>query len=79
MLISLSVGLILLATGFIQGLTGFGMGPVAMPVLHLFLEVQTAVPLVTLSSVVITTTLAVQLRTDVSLLRIAPFCLAAIP
>ncbi|MGI9538138.1 MAG: sulfite exporter TauE/SafE family protein [Desulfocapsaceae bacterium] len=79
MLISLSIGVILLATGFIQGLTGFGMGLAAMPLLCLFLEVQTAVPLVTLSSVVITTTLTVQLRTDISFSRIAPFCVAAIP
>ena len=79
MLISLSIGMILLAAGFIQGLTGFGMGLAAMPLLCLFLEVQTAVPLVTLSSVVITTILAVQLRTDISFSRIAPFCLAAVP
>ena len=60
MLISLSIGVILLFAGFIQGLSGFVMGLAAMPVLCLFLEVQTTVPLVTLSSVVITTALAVQ-------------------
>ncbi len=79
MTIVLSVGIIFLLSGFIQGLTGFGSALLAMPLLCFFLDIKTAVPLCTLNSVVITIILAIQLRSSLASSKIVPLCLASIP
>ncbi len=79
MITGLLVGLIFLLAGLIQGLTGFGSALVAIPLLCLLVDIKIAVPLCMLNSMVITTTLAFQLKRDVDLKKIAPLCISAIP
>ncbi len=76
---TLSIGIIFLLSGFVQGLTGFGSALVAMPLLCLFLDVKSAVPLCALTSVLITSIMVIQLRSSVALERIAPLSLASLP
>ena len=54
--------LIFLLSGLIQGLTGFGGGLVAIPLLCLIMDVRMAVPLCIVSGLVITTVMAYELR-----------------
>ena len=54
--------LIFLLSGLIQGLTGFGGGLVAIPLLCLIMDVKMAVPLCIVSGLVITTVMAYELR-----------------
>jgi uncharacterized membrane protein YfcA len=79
MLTALSVGIIFLLAGLTQGLTGFGAALVALPLLCFFLDIKTVVPLCVLNSVIITVTLAIQLRTTLTLKKIMPLCIASIP
>ena len=79
MLIPFFISVIFLLAGFVQGMTGFGSSLVAMPLLTLCIDVKGAVPLCTLSSVVITTFLALRLKKHLDWRKIFPLCLAAIP
>ena len=79
MSIALIVGMIFLLAGVVQGLTGFGSALVAIPLLCLVIDIKTAVPLCMLNSLIITTTLILQLRKDVDRRKIMPLCLSAIP
>ena len=65
--------------GFTQGLSGFGSVLVSLPLMVVFLDVRTAVPLVSLFALCITTTLVVQLREHIQWRRILPLLLAAVP
>lgn len=71
--------LIFLLAGFIQGLTGFGGGLVAIPLLCLIMEVKEAVPLSILSGVVITTTMAYELRRLLEWRKIMPMLVGSLP
>ncbi|MBC8208972.1 MAG: sulfite exporter TauE/SafE family protein [Desulfobulbaceae bacterium] len=75
----LLTGTIFLVAGFIQGMTGFGSALIALPLLSLFLDIKIAVPLCILNSLVITTTMALQLKKHFEKKKILPLCLAAIP
>ena len=75
----LLTGAIFLAAGFIQGLTGFGSALIALPLLSLYLDIKVAIPLCILNSLVITTTMALQLKGHLEARKILPLCLAAIP
>lgn len=79
MMTALIVGMIFLLAGLIQGLTGFGSALVAIPLLCLVIDIKTAVPLCMLNSLIITTTLVLQLKKDVDRRKIMPLCLSAIP
>lgn len=70
---------IFLLAGFIQGMSGFGSALVAMPLLSLFLEIKSAVPLCILNSVVITTFLALKMKRHLDRKKIFPLCFAAVP
>ena len=48
--------------GFIQGLSGFGSVLLSLPLLILFLDVRTAIPLVALVALALTIQLLIQLR-----------------
>ncbi len=65
--------------GFTQGLSGFGSVLVSLPLVVLFWDIRTAVPLVSLLALCITTTLTVQLRAHVRWGRILPLLIAALP
>ena len=73
MSIALIVGMIFLLAGLVQGLTGFGSALVAIPLLCLVVDIKTAVPLCMLNSLIITTTLILQLKKDVDRKKLCPF------
>lgn len=75
----LLIGIVFLLAGFIQGMTGFGSALVAIPLLSLFLDIKSAVPLCMLNSLVITSFLALKMRKHLDRKKIIPLCLAAIP
>jgi len=79
MTIFLISSLIFLLAGLIQGLTGFGGGLVAIPLLCLIMDVKTAVPLSILSGLVITTTMAYELRRLLEWRKILPLLIGSIP
>lgn len=74
-----AIGIIFLLAGFIQGVTGFGSALVAMPLLCLFIDVKEAIPLCMLSSLIITTVLAVKLKSHIDRKKILPLCLSSLP
>jgi len=71
--------MVFLLAALVQGLTGFGFVLVAMPLLCLVIDIKTAVPLCTLSGLIVTTTMALQLRKDIDRKKIMPLCISAIP
>lgn len=71
--------LIFLLAGFIQGLTGFGGALVAIPLLCLIMDIKVAVPLSILSGLVITTTMAYELRRFFSWRKILPLLIGSMP
>lgn len=79
MTIFLLSGLIFLLAGLIQGMTGFGGGLVAIPLLCLIMEVKLAVPLAILSGLVITTTMAYELRGFLDRRKILPLLIGSLP
>jgi len=68
-----------LLAGFTQGVSGFGAALVAMPLLTLFLDVRTAVPLYMLHGIIITGYLSFQLRRHLDWQKIQPLLLGSLP
>jgi uncharacterized membrane protein YfcA len=58
--------------GFIQGLSGFGSVLLSLPLLILFLDVKTAIPLVALVALALTVLLIIQLRQHLEWRRVYP-------
>ncbi len=73
------VNLIFLLAGFTQGVSGFGSALVAMPLLTMFMDVQTAVPLCMLNGLLITLSLSMQLRRHIAWARIRPLLIGCLP
>jgi len=73
------IGAIFLLAGFTQGVSGFGSALVAMPLLTMFMDVQTAVPLCMLNGLVITLSLSLQLRRHIDWLRIRSLLIGCLP
>lgn len=73
------LGLIAFCAGFIQGLSGFGAVLLSLPLLALFLDVKTAIPIVALFAVALTIFLLVQLRQHWEWKKVYPLCLGSIP
>lgn len=71
--------LIFLLAGLVQGLTGFGGGLVAIPLLCLIMEVKDAVPLSILSGLAITTAMAWNLRQSMDRRKILPMLVGSLP
>ncbi len=65
--------------GFIQGLTGFGSALFAMPLLLLFMDAKTAVPLCVLNGLLITTYLTIQLREHLDWEKTRPLIIGCLP
>jgi len=65
--------------GGVQGLTGFGGGLVAIPLLSLLMDVKQAVPLAILNGLVVTTTLVYTLRRLLDWKRILPLLAGSVP
>ncbi|OKY75871.1 MAG: permease [Desulfobulbaceae bacterium DB1] len=71
--------IIFLAAGFTQGLSGFGSALVALPLLSLFLDMKTAVPLCMLNGLIITAYLSLQLRRHADWKKIIPLLIGGMP
>jgi uncharacterized protein len=75
----LLICVIFLLAGFVQGVTGFGSALVAIPLLSLFLDIKSAIPLCILNSLVITTYLSLKMKKHLDTKKILPLCIAAVP
>jgi hypothetical protein len=64
---TIAIVAIVLAAAFLQGLTGFGFGLIALPLLGFLLDIKTSVPLMVLLAVVISLYLSVRLRKSINL------------
>lgn len=73
------IGGIFFLAGFTQGVSGFGSALVAMPLLLLFIDVKTAVPLCMLNGLVITLFLSFQLRAQIDWKKIMPLFFGCLP
>lgn len=71
--------IIMLLAGFIQGFSGFGSVLLSLPLLALFLDIKTAIPLVALMGVMLTIFLLIPLWKDLEWSRIWPLLLGALP
>jgi len=71
--------LIFLAAGFTQGVTGFGFGLLAIPLLSLFIDIKTAVPLCSLLGILVTAFLSLRLRNHIDRRKILPLLSGCIP
>ena len=72
-------GLICLAAGFVQGLSGFGSALVAMPLLLLFMPARAAVPFCILMGLAITLQLGIGLKKHLDFKKIAPLFAGCLP
>ena len=70
---------IMLMAGFIQGFSGFGSVLLSLPLLALFMDVKTAIPLVAMMGVLLTILLLVPLWKDLEWDRIWPLLVGALP
>ncbi len=71
-------GMVFLLAGFVQGLTGFGSALVAIPLLSLFIDIKTAVPLCMLNGLIITSYLSVKLRKHLDWKKIQPLLIGSL-
>ncbi len=74
----LLAGLILLVAGVVQGLTGFGAGLLAIPLLCLIMDVKLAVSVCIVSTLAISTTMAYDLRRHLDYRKILPLLLKGV-
>lgn len=65
--------------GLIQGLSGFGSVLLSLPLLILFLDVRTAIPLVALIALALTVLLLVQLREHLEWRKVYPLFAGSLP
>lgn len=70
---------IFILAGFTQGVSGFGAGLVAMPLLTLLLGIKAAVPLSMLNGLIITGFLSLQLKGHIDWKKILPLLLGCQP
>ncbi len=73
------VCLILFAAGFTHGLSGFGSVLLSIPLLAIFLDIKTVIPLAALAGVTMTVMVLIQLRQQLDWKRIYPLVAGAIP
>lgn len=73
------VSLIFFLAGFAQGLTGFGSALIAMPLLTIFIDVKTAVPLCILNSLLISLYLGYKLKDHIRLKSVMPLTIGSLP
>jgi len=71
--------IILFLASFTKGLSGFGAPMMAIPLLVLFLDIKTAVPVATLLGFLVSLLLIIDLRRHLSLKKIYPLLMGAAP
>lgn len=74
-----AIGVIFLLAGCVQGVTGFGAGLIAIPLLCLIIDIKTAIPLVVLNGLAMTSWLAFSLRRSFDRRKIVPLITGAVP
>ncbi|MGI6639134.1 MAG: sulfite exporter TauE/SafE family protein [Desulfobulbus sp.] len=79
MITYLACCLVFLFAGLVQGLTGFGAGLVAIPLLTMMIDIKLAVPLCILHNMIITSSLTVALHRYFDWRKIMPLFLGGIP
>ena len=79
MKIYLLTSLIIAFAGFTQGLSGFGSVIITLPLLALFLNIKTVIPLAGLLSLCISLILTVQLRHHLKRAAMLPLLIASVP
>ena len=77
--IYLFVGFVLFLSGFANGLSGFGVALLAIPLLAVLLDVKTVVPLAALAAMTTHVIVLVQLRHHFDWSKILPLIISAIP
>lgn len=75
--IYIPISIIALLAGFIQGLTGFGSILLSVPLLALFLDVKTAIPLMAILGIVLSLALLIQLHRHLEWEKIYALCLGS--
>lgn len=71
--------LILFLAGFVQGLSGFGAVLFSLPLLSIFLDIKTVIPLVALAAQMMTLIVLVQLWRHLEWKKVYPLIIGAIP
>ncbi|MDO5673524.1 MAG: sulfite exporter TauE/SafE family protein [bacterium] len=79
MLVYLYCSCVFLFAGVVQGLTGFGSGLVAIPLLTLMIDIKLAVGLCILHNMIITSSMAYDLRRHFEWSKILPLLIGSIP
>ncbi len=79
MLITCLCCLIFLFSGLVQGVTGFGAGMVAIPILTLVVDIKLAVRLCILHGLLITLAMAAELYRHFEWRKIVPLCVGSMP
>ena len=79
MIETIALSFIILAAGFLQGLTGFGFVLIALPLLDMFLPLKTIIPLACLLALCISLILSLQLRKSIGFGKIALLFAATVP
>ncbi len=72
------VSLILLGAGFVQGVSGFGSVLLSLPLLAIFLDIKTVIPLTALAGVSASYVLLFQLRRHLDWKKIRPIFIGAV-
>ena len=75
----LLICLIVFFAGFTQGLSGFGSVLLSLPLLAIFIDIKTVIPLVTLIGFSITSILLFKMRKHLEWKKITPLFLGALP
>lgn len=76
---TLALTLIVIAAGFLQGLTGFGFLLIALPLLGFFIGIKTLIPLLILLALCISIFLSIQLRQSINYRNTAVLMAATLP
>jgi len=71
--------LIIFLAGFTQGLSGFGSILLALPLLTIFLDIKTVIPLVALHGLFTTVILLIELRTHLDWQKVLPLFVGSVP
>ncbi len=73
------ISFIFFLSGIVQGMSGFGSALIAMPLLTLFIDVKTAVPLCILQSVLMTSYLSLTLKDHMEKEKTLPLLMGSLP
>ena len=79
MLTYIAVGSVLFLAGFTQGLSGFGAILLSLPLLAVFLDIKTVIPLTALAAQAITLVVLFQLKQHLDWKKILPLVVGAVP